>query len=549
MYVACRLFTGPAYTTKTVVRWGIRNPTWNHKAIFDIPPDHAVWARHLSSNSMVLEVWNRPIPSFTKPNNKSKKTQRPNLPVDANDRLVGIATIPLHNHLGFDLFQLASPHTPYPIRDIVSGQNAGFIFLDASIGTFPQIHSLFKLHAVRILQRTWRKILQKRNPPLPKLPPSPAATSTPIKRNRRTAPVQSTPAPQRATSPITLPHHVKTTSVLPREATLSISILQAKIPFSKSFPKSLNTFVVYALPSGIGEPQATCIRYGTANPIWNHSYSTQLVLDQRTVSILHQPHKYVTFEIWHKYDIPQPASRDHEVLLGSAELPLASLLDASKCNSRTRAHVDIYSVPPNVLSIGTLEVEFSLGPSTFALPEQLTSSHEWVINTLTKYKRPDATHTTPANQERAHADYNTHHADNDHSEDLTELYNSTTNRTSSTTHNASAAQHRTCEEELISNPTHNLSHTTASGPNALPDMQDSSVPDPPIINPKSDSEWKWLAELDKELSVQTDLILKTRHAKNMLELDSLLTKLNNSDPISYTTFLFHFIFCLIRKRR
>ena len=546
MYIACRIFNGLEYTTKTRIRWGMRNPTWNHRSIFSIPSEHSGWAHHLSTNSIVLEVWDRPIPLPTKTaayNNKNRPHHSPTLPVDANDRLVGIATVPLRNHLGFDLLQLASPHTPYPVRDIVSGRNAGFIFLDASIGPFQHIHSLFKLHAVRTLQRTWRRKLQRRNPPPPISPPPPDEPSTPIhnRGKRRTATVHTTPAPRRTPSPTTTPHHITTTSVLPHQATLSITVLQAKLHSIPSLSKPPNTFIVYALPAGIGEPQATCIRHSTTNPIWNHSYSTSLVLDQRTVSILHQPHKYITFEMWHKYDSPsQPVSVDHEKLLGSAELPLASLLDASKRNSPTRASVDIYSPPPATRSIGILEIEFSLGPSSSTSPEHLTSSHEWVINTLTKYRQVlNPTHPTYSTE---HCEYNNNHAEvhSDNGEDFADIRDTIYNGNHPPFPN-------TNNYSRVTSP-HYYAHTQETDPinhseiTAAVRMTVSPTPNPSTPSTNPDSEWKWLSELDKELSIQTDITLKTRHAKNMLELDALLNKLNSSGAeATIISFLLFFI--------
>jgi hypothetical protein len=516
MYITCRIFNGPGYVTKTRIRWGMRNPSWNHRSIFSIPPDHAGWNHHLSSNSMVLEVWDRPVtvPAKTATyNTKHKNSGQSSLTVDTNDRLVGIATIPLRNHLGFDLAQLASPYTPYPIRDVVSGRNAGFVFLDASVGPFQHIHSLFKLHAVRILQRTWRKKLQKNLPPpiLPPLPDGPSTPPTSYKGKRTTAPVQTTPAPRR-TAPSTLPH-ITTTNILPHQAILSINVLQAKLHSNASLPKSPNIFVVYALPAGIGEPQATCIRYSTSNPIWNHSYSTQLALDQRTVSILHQPHKYVTFEVWHKCDLQYQHNKEaHEALLGSAELPLASLLDASKRSLHTRASVDIYSPPPTARPIGTLEIEFSLVPSSSALPEHLTSSHEWVINTLTKYRGLlDPTHPTDNSEDRDKSRHSDQRADDstDSSEYVTEI-------------------HDTRLDDRSYQNFHDCSQVIAQ-PSAREQRAERNHSD---ITSTTASEWEWLTELDKELSIQTDIMLKTRHAKNMLELDALLSKLNSSEAHS-----------------
>lgn len=67
MRILCRVYKGSprnSYITKTCIRWGTRNPSWNHKSIFPVPAASASndWDQHLASGAVVLEVWHRPTP-------------------------------------------------------------------------------------------------------------------------------------------------------------------------------------------------------------------------------------------------------------------------------------------------------------------------------------------------------------------------------------------------------------------------------------------------------------------------------------------------------
>lgn len=357
-------------------------------------------------------------------------------------------------------------HTSHPILDIMSGQNVGFLFADARIGPFSSVCTIFKLHAVRILQRAWRARSKRRAAPTsitpPRSPtPPPDTTHT---TTRRAAPILTTPATQRKTASHS---HFSATTTLPRQGMLSVFISQAKFGESRTLPHPLNTFVVFALPAGIGEPQATKICYSTFNPIWNHSYCAPITLDAQTVATLHSPHKYISFEIWNK---SQQGGK--EIHIGSAELPLKYLFT----NVETPARIQLEIFPATNNAVGVLEVEVSVNPFSSAD----ATSPEWVVNTLTKFRHvsPD-----PYSQEQ--------------------FFTSSDDET----HTAQAPSTKAMDAS-------NASQTN-----------NATSPKRATNNYTKNAEWAWLTDLDKELSTETDVILRNRHAKNMLELDLMLNQL------------------------